>query len=220
MIHFGWDWSFVVGILPRLLAGLVVTVKLSLIGSAGAVVLGLVWAVIRVSRVPVLSVVVHWFVEVVRGTPLLVQLYVFFYVLPEYGPTLSPFLTALIGLSVYFSGYCSEVFRAGITAIPRGQWDAAHAVGFGSVDTWVRVVLPQVWRSVIPPVGNYVIMMFKESALVSAITVQELLAVAFSIGTGSYRYIEPLTIAGILYMVVSYPAAAGLRVLERRYAVH
>ena len=153
-----------------------------------------------------------------RGTPLLVQLYFLFYVVPQYGISSSAFMTGVVGMSLYFSAYCAEVFRAGITNIPKGQWDVARALSLPPNRIWSDVILPQVGRSVIPPLGNYAIVIFKQSALLSTITVGELLHAAQEIASENYRYIEPITMVGILYFAISYPAALGLRRLEKNLA--
>jgi polar amino acid transport system permease protein len=215
---FDWDWQFAWDILPRLLDGLLVTVKITLAGSAIAMVLGLVIAVVRFSRVPALSQVVGGLVQFIRGTPLLVQIFFFFYVLPSYGLTLSALMTGIIAIGVHYSAYAAEVYRGGIESVPRGQWEAATALSLSVRRRWVGVVLPQAIRAVIPSLGNYVIAMFKDSAILAAITVVELLNTAQAIGSDSYRYLEPLTLAGLLYLLVSYPSAKLIRALEHRLA--
>lgn len=213
-----WDWAFALETLPRLWEGLVMTIQASILASVGAIGLGLLWAIIRYTRVPVLSQVITVIVEFLRGTPMLVQLYFLFYVLPQYGITSNAFLTGVVGMSLYFSAYCAEVFRAGLTDVPKGQWEVAKALSLPPTHVWMSVILPQAMRSVIPPTGNYIVLMFKQSALLSTITVGELLSVARSIGSETYRYIEPLTMVGVLYFAISYPAAIGLRKLEERLA--
>jgi polar amino acid transport system permease protein len=210
-----WDWSFAAHLPAQLWPGVKVTIECSLGASVVAIVLGLIWAIIRYSKVPVLSWLVAALVQILRGSPLLVQLYFAFYVLPNFGITLAPVLTGIMGLGIYFSAFTAEVYRGAIAAIPAGQWEAAKALSLSRSRTWLRVVLPQAGRLVVPPIGNYVIAMFKDSALLSAITVQELLATANNIASLQYRYLEPLTIAGLFYLIISYPASRGIRYLER-----
>jgi polar amino acid transport system permease protein len=213
-----WDWSFALDILPRLLDGLLVTVKITLAGSAIAMVLGLVIAVVRFSKVPVLSQLVGGLVQFIRGTPLLVQAFFLFYVFPSYGLTLGALTTGILAIGIHYSAYAAEVYRGGIESVPRGQWEAATALSLPLRRRWTGVVLPQAIRAVVPSLGNYVIAMFKDSAILAAITVVELLNTAQAIGSDSYRYLEPLTLAGLLYLVVSYPAAKLIRGLEHRLA--
>lgn len=211
-----WDWNFALHLPAQLESGVRVTIECSLGASAVAIVLGLAWSIIRYTRIPVLSWLVAALVQILRGSPLLVQLYFAFYVLPNFGVTLAPMLTGILGLGIYFSAFTSEVYRGAIAAIPAGQWEAAKALSMSRSRTWWRVILPQAGRLVVPPIGNYVIAMFKDSALLSAITVQDLLATANNIASLQYRYVEPLTIAGLFYLVISYPSSRGIRYLERR----
>jgi len=213
-----WDWSFAWGILPELLEGLAVTVQITLIGSAIAMVLGLVIAVVRHSKLPVISALVGGLVQFIRGTPLLVQAFFLFFVFPSYGLTLPALATGIIAIGVHYSAYAAEAYRAGIESVPRGQWEAATALSLSPRRRWTVVVLPQAIRAVIPSLGNYVIAMFKDSAILAAITVVEVLNTAQAIGSDSFRYLEPLTLAALLYLLVSYPAAKLIRRLEHRLA--
>jgi polar amino acid transport system permease protein len=155
-------------------------------------------------------------VEFLRGTPLLIQLYFLFFIFPTYGVTLSAIVTGVLGLGLYYSAYASEVYRAGIEAVPRGQWEASLALGLPLAHMWARVVMPQALRFAVPVLGNFVISMFKESAILSTITVMEVVAEANSIGSQTYRFIEPFTMAGLLFFVISYPAARLVRLLEAK----
>ncbi|HHX85562.1 MAG TPA: ectoine/hydroxyectoine ABC transporter permease subunit EhuD [Actinomycetales bacterium] len=212
-----WDTSFALRILPDLLRGLVTTVQITFAGMAIAAVLGLVVAVFRYLRIPVLSQVLSFLVYFVRGTPLLVQAFFVFYVLPEYGITMSALLTGIIVIGINYSAYTAEVYRSGIEGIAVGQWEAAMALNLPRGRTWTRIVLPQAVRRVVPMLGNYLIQMFKDSAILSAITVYELMSVARAIGQSEFRYIEPFTIAAILFLIVSVPCTLVLRRLEIRY---
>jgi polar amino acid transport system permease protein len=129
---------------------------------------------------------------------------------------LSPFTTGVLALGVHYGAYLSEVYRAGIESVPRGQVDAARALGFGPVRTFWRVVLPQALPPVVPAIGNYVVAMFKDTPLLSTITVLEVLHAAKDIGSRTFRYVEPFTLVGVLFLVLSLIAAAGVRRLERR----
>lgn len=214
-----WDNAYVLRILPDLLHGLLVTVEATFAGIAIALVLGLIVAVIRYQRIPVLSHVFDFYVHFVRGTPLLVQAFFVFYVLPDYGLTLPALLTGIIVVGVNYSAYTAEVYRAGITDVAKGQWEAATALSLPTGKTWTRIVLPQAVRSMVPQLGNYLIQLFKDAAILSAITVPELLYTAQKFGDDTLRYLEPLTLAGLFYLIVSYPASILLRRLERRLAI-
>ncbi|MDQ3715043.1 MAG: ectoine/hydroxyectoine ABC transporter permease subunit EhuD [Actinomycetota bacterium] len=212
-----WDWDYTWDILPVLLRGLVVTVQATLVGSVVAMLLGLILALLRRSGIAVVRVVTGAFVEFIRSTPLLVQLYFLFFVLPSLGITLSGFLAGVIGLGVHYATYTSEVYRAGIEGVPKGQWEAATALNLPTSRVWRSVVLPQAIPRVLPALGNYVIAMFKETPLLSAITVLEMLAAAKGLGNQTFRYLEPLTMVGVLFLLVSLPASLTVRRLERRF---
>ncbi|SNR56793.1 amino acid ABC transporter membrane protein 2, PAAT family [Haloechinothrix alba] len=214
-----WDNEFALSILPDLLGGLWVTIQATMAAIVIALALGLVVAVIRYLRIPVLSAVFGFYVQFVRGTPLLVQAFAAFYILPDYGIVLSPLITGIIVLGVNYSSYTAEVYRSGIEDVGKGQWEAATALSLPVRPTWTRIVLPQAVRSIVPMLGNYWIQMFKDSAILSLITMNELLNVAQTIGSSEFRYLEPLTIVGILFLAVSYPAAVLIRRLERRLAI-
>ncbi|GAA4495242.1 ectoine/hydroxyectoine ABC transporter permease subunit EhuD [Actinoallomurus oryzae] len=212
-----WDWHFAGKILPDLLRGLVVTIEATLLGYAVALVLGLLWAVLRRSPSRILNQVVRWVVEFIRSTPLLVQLFFLFFALPSIGLTFSALVTGVIGLGVHYSSYTSEVYRAGIADVPVGQWEATTALNLPRRRVWFGVVLPQAVRKVIPTLGNYLIAMFKDSPLLLAITVPEMLHSAYEVGAKSLRFLEPMTIVGVLFVIVSVLSSLLLRRLEFRY---
>lgn len=212
-----WSWSFAWSILPGLLKGLVVTFEATVLGSILAYILGLVFAIIRRARIPVLSQLVWLFVEFVRSTPLLVQLYFLFFVLPGIvGVTLTPLVTGILGLGVHYATYTSEVYRAGIDAVPRGQWEAATALSLPRGRVWTSIILPQAIPRVLPALGNYMISMLKETPLLLSISVLDLVGQAQAAGAAAFRYVEPFTIAGVFFLILSYPASVLVRRLERR----
>ncbi|WP_336744127.1 ectoine/hydroxyectoine ABC transporter permease subunit EhuD [Aureimonas altamirensis] len=212
-----WDWNFVWQIMPTLVEGAKITVVATLLGFVLAAVLGLVIAVARRSANPWLARPVSLVVEFIRGTPLLVQLYFLFYILPDIGITLAPLVAGVIGLGLHYATYTAEVYRAGIENVPRGQWEAAKACNMTGGQTWRHVVLPQAVAPMVPALANYLIAMFKETPLLSAITVLELMNQARSIANYNYRYIEPITLVGAFFLVISLISVFGVRYLERRY---
>lgn len=212
-----WSNEYAIEIFPRLLEGLWGTVKATMLGMVLALLLGLIVAVIRYLKIPVISSLFTFYVLFVRGTPLLVQAYAAFYILPSYGITLSAFVTGVIVLGVNYSAYTAEVYRSGIEGLPTGQWEAATALSLPRSRTWSKIVLPQAVKSIIPVLGNYWIQLFKDSAILAAITYPELLLAAKSIGSSDFRYLEPFTIAGLMYLVVSYTASLFVKAMERRY---
>ena len=211
-----WNWGFTLAILPELARALRITVAATLVGAALALVLGLALALLRRSSIRGLGAATGWVVEFVRSTPLLIQIYVLFYVLPRFGLSMTPFVTGVLALGVHYSAYTSEVYRAGIESVARGQWEAAAALNLSWLRTFFRVILPQALPPVVPALGNYVVAMFKDTPLLSTITVLELLFTAKNLGAETFRYLEPFTLVGLLFLIVSLAAAGGIRMLERR----
>lgn len=212
-----WDSHFAVQILPDLLRGLLVTFEATALGSCLAFALGLVLTLIRMSRVPVLSHVTWLFIEFVRSTPLLVQVYFVYFVFPTtLGIEMSSLTTGVITLGVHYATYTADVYRAGIEGVPRGQWEAATALSLPRIRVWTSVVLPQAVRRVLPALGNYVISMFKDTPALLTVGVLELVGQAQSVGSANYRYVEPYTIAGLLFLLLSYPSSVLVRRLEHR----
>jgi polar amino acid transport system permease protein len=212
-----WSWQFVEEILPNLFRGFLVTIEATILGSIVAAILGLVFAILRRSHNRLISRPISFIVEFIRGTPLLVQLYFLFYVLPDVGILLSPLVAGVIGLGLHYATYTSEVYRAGIDNVPRGQWEAAKATNLSAGQTWRHIILPQALPPMIPALSNYFIAMFKETPLLSAITVLELMNEAKSIANSTYRYIEPMTMVGVFFLAVSIPSVIVLRWMERRF---
>jgi len=214
-----WDWAFTLKILPQLADGVVITIQATLMGSIVSMLLGLCWAIVRRSKNVFTRRASNLCVEFIRGTPLLVQLYFLFYILPDAGILLSPLVAGVIGLGIHYSAYTAEVYRAGIDNISAGQWEAAKACNLNARQTWIHIIAPQAIRPMIPALANYFISMFKETPLLSAITVLELMNQARSVANFSYRYLEPMTMVGVFFLIISVPSVIFLRRLERRYAL-
>jgi polar amino acid transport system permease protein len=211
-----WDWDYVVEILPVLAEASVVTAKATLLGFGLALAIGLVLAVGRIFGPPWLRPGAGAIVEFVRSTPLLVQLFFLYYVMPQFGVTLDAMLTGVLALGLHYGAYCSEVYRAGFAGVPRGQWEAALALNLSPWTTLRRIIVPQAIPPVVPALGNYLIALFKETPLLSVIAVLELMQTAKLLGSESFRYTEPITLAGGMFLAFSLVAAAGVRLLERR----
>ena len=212
-----WDWKFVWEITPALLQGVKITILATLLGSVLACITGLVIAIARMSANPFVAKPVSAVANFIRGTPLLVQLYFLFYVLPDFGILLSPLVAGVIGLGLHYGTYTAEVYRAGIENVPKGQWEAAKACNLSVLQTWKDIILPQAIPPMIPALANYFVAMFKETPLLSAITVLALMTEARSIANFNYRYIEPITLVGVFFLAISLVSVVGLRHLERRF---
>lgn len=217
-----WDWGFAWEQVPDLVQGMLITVAATLLGILIAVVLGLFLALGRRTSIKWISIPVAGFIEFIRSTPLLIQLFFLFYALPavEFLPrtlrVIPAFGALVIGLGVHYGTYCSEAYRAGIDSVDKGQWEASVALNLKTTTTWRSVILPQAIPRTLPALGNYFVGMFKDAPLGSAIGVAGVLAVARATGSATFRFVEPLTIAGILFLAVSIPAAIFVRSLERR----
>lgn len=213
-----WNWEFAFAVLPTLLDGLRVTLIVTALSSLVAFSLGLVLALLRRGPRPV-RIVVRGFVELVRSTPLLVQVFFLFFVLPQFGIVLPALVVGVIAFGVHYACYISEVYRAGIEAVPRGQWEAATALSLPRSRVWTGVVLPQAIPRIVPALGNYVISLFKETPLLIGIAVLDVVGRAREISGEFFRSVEAYTLAGLLFLVVSYTASLLVRRLERRVGV-
>jgi polar amino acid transport system permease protein len=210
-----WDWNYAFSILPALVEGLGLTLVATVLGSIIAMLLGLVFAVLQ--RGPrIVAIIVRGFVEFVRSTPLLVQIFFLFFGLPTFGIVLPALVVGVIALGVHYACYTSEVYRAGIDGVPKGQWEAAIALNLPRARTWTSVILPQAVRKVLPALGNYLVAIFKESPQLSIITVLDVMGFAQDLGSERFRYLEPLTLAGLFFLVLAIPSSILIRRLERR----
>lgn len=208
-----WDWSYTFEILPMLAQAAILTIEATLLGFVIAAVLGLVLAVLRMLG-PAFAWPVSIVVEVIRSTPLLIQIFFIYFVLPKFGVTLDALTAGILALGIHYATYCSEVYRAGLENIPRGQWEAATALNLGLVTTFKDIILPQAIPPVVPALGNYLVALFKETPLLSAIAVLELMQTAKILGSENFRYVEPITLVGLLFLVMSLVSAALIRQAE------
>ncbi|AEJ03303.1 amino acid ABC transporter, permease protein [Stutzerimonas stutzeri] len=211
-----FDWEFAREILPRLLDASLTTIGIALAGFAIAVVLGLFLAIGRRSRHRWLSWPVTGLIEFIRSTPLLIQVYFLFYVFPSYGLNLSAMQAGIIGIALHYACYTAEVYRAGLDAVPRSQWEAVTALNMKPWTAYRDVILPQALRPVLPALGNYLISVLKDTPVLSAITVVEIMQRAKNIGSESFRYLEPITMVGVFFLILSLGLAWCVRRLENR----
>ncbi|MET7512864.1 ectoine/hydroxyectoine ABC transporter permease subunit EhuD [Streptomyces sp. NPDC005480] len=202
--------------MPHFWDGVLVTLQALVLGSLISFSVGLVWALAL--RAP--TRFVRWPVgvvtEFIRNTPLLVQLFFLYFVLPEWGIQFSALTTGIVAIGLHYSTYTAQVYRAGIEAVPVGQWEAARALSLPYGRTWTAVILPQAIRRVIPALGNYVIAMLKDTPLLAGIGVLELLQRSRLEAAQTFQYTEALTVVGVAFIVIAYPSSLLLRALERR----
>jgi len=205
--------------LPALLQGALVSIEMTVCVMALSLVFGLVVALARLARLRAVRLAAGFYVEVVRGTPAMLQLFYIYFVLPALGVNIPPFGAGVVALTVNYAAYLSEVYRAGIQAVSRGQVEAALALGMSRTLRMRLVILPQAIRIVVPPLVNYFISLFKDTALASTITVKELIFSGQIIAATNFQYFTIFTIAGAIYLALSYPGSLGVQFLERRMRV-
>ena len=213
-----FDFGFALSLLPEMLRGLWVTVIATFGGFALALLVGVVLEAGRRSGSRMVKSLCNGYITFVRCTPLLVQLYFVFYVLPAYGIRFRALTTGILCLGLHIGAYIAEVYRAGIDAVGMGQWDAARSLGLPVFATWRHVIIPQALPPMLPPLGNFFIGLFKETPLLAAITVIDVFGTANAIAGRTFRYNEPYTVAALMLLAISLVAAIGQRHLERLFA--
>ena len=211
-----FDLDFAFSILPTLAEAALVTLQMTFAGFVVALPVGLLLVCLRLFTHPAISYTAIAAIEFLRSTPLLAQLFFMYFVFPLWGIDLSATAIGIIALGLHYGAYYSEVFRGGIESVPRGQWEATTALNLGPRRAFLRIILPQALVPVVPAIGNYLIALFKETPILSAIAVAELMQRAKVIGADTFRYTEPITLTGIFFLVMSLVSAAGVRWLERR----
>jgi polar amino acid transport system permease protein len=218
---YGYEWdtttwiTYTTSILPIILIGLTVTLKAAAAGFAIALILGLVFALLRRSRVKLISWPTAVVVEFLRDTPLLVQLFFLYYVLPEFGIVLPAFLTGALALGLQYAAYTSEVYRGGMEAVHHGQWEAATALSLTRMQTYQDIIIPQAIPRIVPAMGNYLVAMIKETPVLSVVTVLEMMGLANMIGERTFEYLVPLTLVGLIFLLLTIICSAGLSRLQR-----
>jgi polar amino acid transport system permease protein len=209
-------WRDAVEFLPILMNGVALTIIVTLGSLILSTLLGLVWALMRVSGIGVLSSISAGVINVIRGIPIIVLLFYLYFVMPDLGVTLTALQAAILGLGIAYSAYQAENFRAGIEAIDKGQIEAAQAIGMGWWMTMRRVVLPQAVRIVLPPYGNVMIMMLKDSSQASTITVAELALQGKLIASSTFKNMSVFTLVALMYLTMSIPLILLVRHFEKR----
>ncbi|MEQ6899156.1 ectoine/hydroxyectoine ABC transporter permease subunit EhuD [Microbacterium sp. KR10-403] len=210
-----WDWSMAWQVLPDLLLAFVkVTLVVTVLGTIIAAVLGLIIAIVKRSAPQPISGIVAFVVNFIRMTPIVVQLMFAYFAFTS----IDPMTIGVIIFGIHYSTYMSEVYRAGIEAVPTGQWEASTALSMSRTRTWVAVVIPQALRATIPALGNYAISMFKDTPFLVAIGVVELVQAGLEFGGNHFRYIEAITLCGVIFLVASYPTSLLVGRLEKRLA--
>ena len=202
-------------ILRFLPEGLVVTFEVTILSIICAIPLGLITGLGRLSRNRVINLIASTYVEVIRGIPLLVQIFYIYYALAKF-LQVSGLTSAVIAISFCYGAYMGEVFRAGIMAVPKGQTEASRSLGFNKVQTMIFVVLPQALRTIVPPVGNECIAMLKDTSLVSVMAMPDLMQYGRSFAAKSYLYFETYTVIALIYLIITLLLSKAVSILESR----
>ena len=211
-----WDWQFIDEILPRLITATGNTLQAAGIGYSIAVVLGLVLALAQRTPFTLLTRAIQEFTDFVRSTPLVLQIFFVYYVGPEYGLSLSPWVAGMIAIGLHYGAYLSEVYRGGIESVSKGQWEACTALNLSSAQMYKRIILPQALPPSVAGMGNYLVGIFKDTPMLSVIGVAELMQTANAIGGQNYRYLEPYTIVGVIFLTISLVTAWLIRRFDER----
>ena len=202
---------------PMLKAGIEVTIPLTLISFTLGLILALLTALARLSGVKPLEWIANFYVWIIRGTPLLVQLFIIFYGLPSVGITIPPFPAAVIGFTLSVGAYNSEIIRAAIQSIPKGQWEAASSIGMTRSQALRRIILPQATRVAVPPLGNSFISLVKDTSLAAVITVVEMFRVSQQIVATNYEPLIMYSEAAVIYLLFSTVLSYFQGRLEKRF---
>ena len=212
----GFRWDFAYEILPQLLYATVNTILAAGVGYLIAVFAGLVFLLGQRTTSRLLNAFTREIVEFIRSTPLLIQLFFVYFVLPQFGITLSAWVCGMITIGLHFGTYLCEVYRGALEAIPKSQWEACRALNFTKVYSYRKIIIPQAFPVAIPGMGNYLVGIFKDTPLLSTIGVAELFHAATAVGGYNYRYLEPYTMVGLIFLMLSIPAAFYVRRLEQK----
>ena len=213
-MRFDWRWDFVWEILPDLGWATLNTLAAAGIGYGIALVLGLVLALAQRTPSRLLIWAVREAVEFIRSTPLVLQIFFVFYVFPQFGVRLSPWVAGMIAIGLHYASYLSEVYRGGIDSVPKGQWEAATALDLSPARTYFRIIIPQALPTALAGMGNYLVGIFKDTPMLSVIGVAELMHAANAIGSEYYRFLEPYTLVGLIFLLISLPAAGFIKLFE------
>ncbi len=214
------DINVLKSMFPVLLRGSLITIELTLISVVLGSIIGMVTAILKISKNKVIANLAGFYTWIFRGTPMLLQLFVFYYGLPFVGIKLTAFQAAIIGLSLNSGAYMAEIIRGGILSVEKGQFEACKSLGFTYFDTMKRVVLPQTFKIIIPSVGNEFITMLKDTSLVSTIAMVEVMRSAQLLYASSFRPMEAFFITGCLYLFMTTIFTTVFSYYEKRLSVY
>ncbi|WP_026486432.1 amino acid ABC transporter permease [Caldanaerobius polysaccharolyticus] len=214
------DYKYFLSLIPVLGTGAIMTIELTVLSIIIGTILGLVLALMRISNNFIISRLSGLYIYIMRGTPLLLQLFAIYYGLPSLGIKLNPFPAAVIGMSLNSAAYIAEIIRGGIQSIDKGQMEASKALGMTYFQAMKRVILPQAYRRLIPPMGNEFIALLKDSSLVSTIAMVDLMRTALQMYSNSFKPVEVFTLAGLYYLLLTSVFTLIFGKMERRYSIY
>jgi polar amino acid transport system permease protein len=210
-----WDWDAAWAVLPELLLAFVqVTLIVTVLSTAIAAVLGLFIAILRMSVPKPIGIVITFIGDFIRMTPIVVQLLFAYWTFL----TVEPLTIGIVVFGIHYSTYMAEVYRAGIDSVPKGQWEATTALSMSKRRAWTAVIVPQALRATVPALGNYAISMFKDTPFLLTIGVVEMVRAGLTFGGNNFRYMEAITLAGVIFLLASYPTSLLISRLEKRLA--
>ena len=214
------DMNFIINSMPYLLEGSIMTIQLTVITLIFGTLLGIIMALLKITKNIFVSSFSTLYTWIFRGTPMLLQLFFFYNALPMMGITLAPFTAAVLGLSLNCGAYMGEIIRGGIISVDKGQFEASKALGFTYFQTMTKIILPQTLRNIIPSVGNEFITMLKDTSLVSAIAMSELMRSANQIASTTFKYTEMLLAAAFLYLLMTTIFTSVFSFVEKKLSVY
>jgi polar amino acid transport system permease protein len=211
------DWfrlSIVLAVLPKLIAAIGITIYVALFAFVGALLIGALLFSARRSRNVLVSRPTIFVSNFIRSTPLLLQIYFYFFVLPKMGLMMPAISTGIVALSIHYGCYVSETYRASLKALPPGQRDATTALGFSRLDAYRHIIIPQILPFLIPALGNLLLSIFKETPLLASIAVTDVMFIAMQYSADHFQYIEPITVCGVIFLSISLATSIVIRILE------
>jgi polar amino acid transport system permease protein len=211
-----FDWTFAVDITPTLLKAGIITIEAAVLSFALALVVGLATAIGRRTRSRMLTRFLVAAIVTIRSTPLLLQIYAIFFVLPQFGIELDAFTCGVIAIGLHYSSYTTEVYRAGLDAVPKGQWEAARALSLSTYRTYRHVIVLQALRPIAPILANYLVAIFKETPLLATVAVYEIMQTSKVIAGNTFHYIEPYTITGLFFLVISFVSSTMINYFGKK----
>jgi len=214
------DFTIIIPRLPLLLKASVVTIQASFLAVFFGTILGIIVGALRVTPNRFISSIAASYIYVIRGTPLLIQLFLIYFGLPSLGIYFTAFVSGILGLSINSSGYIGEIVRGGIEAIPKGQWEAGKVLGLSYGKTMRFIILPQALRNMLPAMGNEFVTLIKESSLLSTLAISELTMVGQQVRSATYASFETFIAVGLIYLVMTSVTSFLLRQIEKRWSVN